>query len=63
MGAGAGGAGTDDFLGTEMYWSNWDAETNVGLVAAAFDVMSADEHTEDEDGAAVTHLWVVARRL
>ncbi len=63
MGAGDGGEGTGDFLGTPMYWSNWDADTNLRLIAAAgLEVISAEEHTEDEDGAPVTHLWVVARR-
>lgn len=62
MGAGAGGEGTDDFLGTSMYWSNWGADRNVALVAAAgLDLISADEHTEEEHGAAVTHMWAVAR--
>ncbi|MDQ6698482.1 MAG: class I SAM-dependent methyltransferase [Actinomycetota bacterium] len=63
MGAGAGGEGTGDFLGAEMYWSNWDGATNLGLVTAAgLDVISAEERTEDENGIPVTHLWVVAKR-
>lgn len=63
MGAGAGGEATGDFLGAQMYWSNWDGATNIRLVTAAgFDVVSAEEHTEDEHGVPVTHLWVVARR-
>jgi ubiquinone/menaquinone biosynthesis C-methylase UbiE len=63
MGAGAGGEGTDAFLGARMYWSNWDAATNVRLITAAgLDIISAEEHTEDEDGTPVTHLWVVAKR-
>lgn len=63
MGAGSGGEGTGPFLGAELFWSNWDAQRNVRLITAAgLEVESAEEHTEDEDGSLVTHLWVVARR-
>lgn len=63
MGAGAASEGIDDFLGTEMFWSNWDAETNVGLVRDAdLDVIEVRDVTDDEDGRPVTHRWVTARR-
>lgn len=63
MGAGPGGEGVDNFLGTPMYWSSWDAETNLRLVIdAGFEIISAVEETEDEEDVPVTHLWVVAKR-
>jgi ubiquinone/menaquinone biosynthesis C-methylase UbiE len=63
MGAGPGGEGVDQFLGTPMYWSSWDAETNLQLVVdAGFEIISAVEETEDEENVPVTHLWVVAKR-
>jgi ubiquinone/menaquinone biosynthesis C-methylase UbiE len=62
MGAGPAWEGTDDFLGTPMYWSNWDRATNLHLVHdAGFEILSVADETEDEDGTPVTHLWVVAR--
>jgi SAM-dependent methyltransferase len=46
-----------DFLGTPMYWSHFDAETNRHLIAAAgFDLVQADV-VEDRGEQ---HLWVVA---
>jgi ubiquinone/menaquinone biosynthesis C-methylase UbiE len=62
MGAGPGGEGVDQFLGTPMYWSAWDAETNLRLVVDAGFEISATEETEDEEGVPATHLWVVAKR-
>jgi hypothetical protein len=32
------------------------------VTEAGFDVLSADEVTEDENGVPVTFLWVVARK-
>jgi ubiquinone/menaquinone biosynthesis C-methylase UbiE len=52
-----------DWLGAPMYWSTFDAETNRALVSTAgLEIVSATEETEDEDGDAVTFLWVVARK-
>jgi SAM-dependent methyltransferase len=53
----------DDWLGAPMYWSGFDADTNVGLlVEAGFDV--EDEAIDDvlEDGEAVAFLALFARR-
>jgi SAM-dependent methyltransferase len=53
----------EDWLGAPMYWSHFDAETNRRMVEeAGFVVNSAILETADEDGAAVTFLWVVARK-
>lgn len=63
---GAGAADDDyeeDWLGAPMYWSHFETETNVRLVAeVGLEVIEANEETEDEEGVPVTHLWVVARK-
>lgn len=52
-----------DWLGTPMFWSGHDADTGRGLVEAAGLVIDqATIETADEDGDAVSFLWVVARR-
>ncbi|MFL5759943.1 MAG: class I SAM-dependent DNA methyltransferase [Thermomicrobiales bacterium] len=63
------GAGDDpgtieeDWLGTPMFFSSYDTPTNERfLTEAGFEIVSADEVTEDEDGVPVTFLWVVARK-
>ena len=61
--ADAASEGTGDFLGTEMFWSNWDADTNVALVRdAELDVVEVRDVIDEEDGRLVTHRWVTARR-
>jgi len=64
MGAGQGGEGAvDDWLGAPMYWSNWDRETNIGLVqAAGLQVLAARDEVTLEDGRPVRFLWLVVRR-
>jgi SAM-dependent methyltransferase len=53
----------EDWLGAPMYWSHFDAETNLGLVEeAGLTIASSTLETADEDGAPVTFLWVVARK-
>jgi ubiquinone/menaquinone biosynthesis C-methylase UbiE len=53
----------DDWLGAPMFFSSFDAAGSTRLVQeAGFEVLSADEITEDEDGVPVTFLWVVARK-
>ena len=53
----------EDFLGVPMYWSSFDAETNERLVTdAGLQIVSAQQETEEEDGQAVTFLWIVARK-
>lgn len=56
-------AGTDDdWRGVEMYWSSYDAQTSVALVGdAGFDVLSAEEVPQEEDGKIFSFLWVVGR--
>ena len=63
LGTGRWEGSDDDWLGAPMYWSNWDAETNVALLQkAGLDVLRADVETEVEDGVPVSFLWVCARR-
>jgi SAM-dependent methyltransferase len=63
------GAGDDpgtveaDWLGAPMFFSGFDTATGQQLVTdAGFDLVSATEITEDEDGVPVTFLWVVAQK-
>jgi SAM-dependent methyltransferase len=52
-----------DWLGAPMYWSGFDAGTNIRLVqAAGFDVESAEIDDVLEDGEPVPFLCVLARR-
>ncbi len=63
MSAGEGGESEGRFLDTDMYWSGFDAHTNVRLVEdAGFEVAVAAEEVEDEDGVPVSHLWIVATK-
>ena len=53
----------EDFLGTQMYWSGFDGETNRRLVEeTGLNVVSATYETEEEFGQPVNFLWVVARK-
>jgi len=64
LGSGDLPAGTDDdWRGVEMYWSSYDAQTNLALIAdSGFEILAAQEVPQQEDdGKVVTFLWVVAR--
>jgi 2-polyprenyl-3-methyl-5-hydroxy-6-metoxy-1,4-benzoquinol methylase len=51
------------WLGTEMYWSFFDAATNRQLVEqAGLQILQAQEETVEEDGNAVTFLWIMAQK-
>ena len=53
----------EDWLGTTMYWSSCDSETNQRLVEeAGLSILSAQEETAEEFGAAITFLWVIAQK-
>ena len=53
-----------DWLGAPMYWSGFEPHVSEQLIAAAgLTVESATVETADEDGDAVSFLWVSARRL
>lgn len=52
-----------DWLGVPMYWSLFESETNLRLIReAGFQILSAQEETEEEDGVPITFLWVVAQK-
>jgi SAM-dependent methyltransferase len=53
----------DDWLGTPMYFSGYDAATNQRLVRnAGFEVVTARPETAEEFGRPTTFFWVVARK-
>ena len=62
MGASTEDGYSDDWLGAPMYWSHFDAETNVALVESAGLIVESDELVvADEDGDPFTHQWIVAQ--
>lgn len=53
----------DDFLGTPMYWSIFDSQTNQRLIEeAGLHIVSAREETAKEFGEPTTFLWIAARK-
>ncbi len=64
MGAHSSEAGFDEgWLGTPMYWSSFDSETNQRLVEeAGLSILSAQEETAEELGKPITFLWVIAQK-
>ena len=52
----------EDWLGTPMFFSGFDAATNTRLLQeAGFDIIEAEVITHKEDGQPVAFLWVLAR--
>lgn len=52
-----------DWLGVPMFFSGDDVETGLARVrGAGFEIISAEEIVDDEDGVPVTFLWVVAQK-
>jgi len=52
-----------DWLGVPMYWSSFDRATSLRLLGeAGFVIQRIWEETADEDGVAVTFLWVLGRK-
>ncbi|HUX75328.1 MAG TPA: class I SAM-dependent methyltransferase [Anaerolineae bacterium] len=53
----------EDYLGTPMYWSGFDSETNERLVEeAGLRIISTREETATEFDKSVTFLWIIAQR-
>ena len=51
-----------DWLGTPMFFSGFDAAANTRLLQdAGFDIFEAEVITHEEDGQPVAFLWVLAR--
>lgn len=52
-----------DWLGTAMYWSSYDAQTNLALVSqAGFTLVETEILVDEEDGEPVSFLWVFAQK-
>ena len=53
-----------DWLGTAMYWSSYDAGTNLDLVSrAGFTLVETETLIDDEDGEQVPFLWILAKKI
>jgi hypothetical protein len=52
-----------DWLGVPMYWSSYDAQTNLDLISqAGFMLVETETLTDDEDGEPVSFLWILAEK-
>ena len=52
-----------DWLGRPMFFSQYDAETTLGLLAqAGFEIIESEVEDQIEGDREVTYLWVLARR-
>jgi SAM-dependent methyltransferase len=52
-----------DWLGVAMYWSSYDAQTNLDLIhRVGFMLVEAETLIDDEDGEPVSFLWVLAKK-
>lgn len=62
LGAGDLPEWTGEWLGVEMFFSHFDADTNLRLVAeTGFEIERGEVVPEDEAGEPVSFLWVLAR--
>ncbi len=53
-----------DWLGAAMYWSSYDAQTNREMIQrAGFALVEAEILLDDEDGAPVPFLWILAQKM
>ena len=53
-----------DWLGITMYWSSYDAQTNLNLInQAGFTLVETEILTDDEDGEPVSFLWILAEKM
>lgn len=63
LGAGDSPDWTGEWLGAEMFFSHFDAETNLSLLRDdRFQIERSEVVAEDEEGAQIPFLWIVARR-
>lgn len=54
---------TNDWLGSKMYWSSFDADKNLLMVKdIGFKIEKNEIIEDDEDGRRVPFLWVLARK-
>ena len=54
---------TEDWHGSTMYWSSFDEEPTLQLIAAAgLEMVAQSRESAVEDGKETTFLWVIARK-
>jgi SAM-dependent methyltransferase len=54
------GSTSEDWLGSQMYWSSFDVETNLKLLRdAGFTIDEHDILEDDEDGRLVPFVWIL----
>ncbi|KFZ23778.1 hypothetical protein V502_01735 [Pseudogymnoascus sp. VKM F-4520 (FW-2644)] len=57
------GSTAENWLGSSMYWSSFDVETNLGLLReAGFAVAEHEILEDDEDGKIIPFLWILAEK-
>ncbi|KFY33561.1 hypothetical protein V494_07522 [Pseudogymnoascus sp. VKM F-4513 (FW-928)] len=57
------GSTAENWLGSSMYWSSFDVETNLGLLKeAGFAVTEHEILEDDEDGKIIPFLWILAQK-
>lgn len=57
------GSTAENWLGSSMYWSSYDVETNLGLLReAGFAVTEHEILEDDEDGKIIPFLWILAEK-
>ncbi|KFY32454.1 hypothetical protein V493_00187 [Pseudogymnoascus sp. VKM F-4281 (FW-2241)] len=57
------GSTAENWLGSSMYWSSFDVETNLGLLKeAGFTVTEHEILEDDEDGKIIPFLWILAEK-
>jgi ubiquinone/menaquinone biosynthesis C-methylase UbiE len=54
---------TEDWHGSTMYWSSYDAEKTLELVRSpGFEIITQSKESAIEDGKETTFLWLIARK-
>lgn len=57
------GSTAENWLGSSMYWSSFDVETNLGLLReSGFAVTEHEILEDDEDGKIIPFLWILAEK-
>jgi len=57
------GTTAQDWLGSQMYWSSFDVETNLKLLRdAGFSISIQEILEDDEDGKLVPFVWILAEK-
>lgn len=57
------GSTAENWLGSSMYWSSYDVDTNLGLLReAGFSITEHEILEDDEDGKIIPFLWILAEK-